>query len=208
MQSMRGFLARALFRLAHAINAALPGLKRLLPRSVQRFVLLNVLGAQRGYPDVSRLTLETEILPSVAKGYSRVLFVGTSSYTFWYERLFRRDQYTTIDSNPALAVWGAQDHIVAPVQEIGRHRLAGSFDCVVLNGVFGFGTNDPVAMRSVAVAVHGVMRPGGYLVLGWNTDMHEAPDRLGTFDGLFTHSGEPRCTFVGETHVYDFYRRQ
>ncbi len=200
---MKGFL-----RLAHAVNGALPGVKKLLPKPVQRFVHLNLLGAQRAYPDVSRKVLETEILPSVASRYAHVLFVGTGSYTYWYERLFRPGQYTTIDSNPAQAVWGAADHIVAPVQEIARHRLPGSFDCAVLNGVFGFGTDDPAAMRVVAEALHAVTAPGAYLVLGWNHDMQDDPDRLGTFDGLFRHSGELRRTFGAETHVYDFYVRQ
>ena len=197
-----------LSRLAHAVNVTLPGVKACLPKPVRRFVLLNVLGAQRSYPDISRRVLEVEILPAMAVRYSKILFVGTSSYTYWYERLFRPGQYTTIDSNPAHAVWGAKDHIVAPVQEIARHRPAGTFDCVVLNGVFGFGTDDPASMRVSAEALHAVMAASGYLVLGWNHDMQEDPDKLGTFNGLFRHSGEPRRTFGAETHIYDFYLRQ
>ena len=193
--------------LARAVNTVLPGVKNALPKPLRRFLLLNVAGAQRNYPDVSRKVLETEILPTLARQYAKVLFVGTSSYTYWYERLFWPGQYTTIDSRPAEAVWGAADHIVAPVQEIARHRPAGTFDCVVLNGVFGFGTDDPASMRAVAEALAKVMAPNGYLVLGWNHDMQEDPDKLGTFDGLFRHSGEPRRTFGAETHVYDFYRR-
>ncbi len=208
MQSMKGFLGRETSWLARTINTTFPSLKRLLPKPVCRFLLLNVLGAQRGYPDISRKVLEIELLPMIAGRHSRVLFVGTSSYTYWYERQFRRDQYTTIDSDPGQAVWGAADHIVAPVQEIGRHRPAGAFDCVVLSGVFGFGVNDPETMRDVALALHGVMSADGYLVLGWNDDMQEDPDKLGTFAGLFRRSGEPRRTFPGETHAYDFYLRQ
>jgi hypothetical protein len=208
MQPMKGFLGRGIGSFARTVNSAFPGLKGALPKTVRRFLLLNLLGAQRGYPDVSRKVLEAELLPAIAGRHSRVLFVGTSSYTYRYERLFRPGQYTTIDSDPSQAVWGAADHIVAPVQEIGRHRQAGAFDCVVLNGVFGFGTNDPPTMRAVAQALHDVMPANGYLVLGWNDDMQEAPDKLGTFAGLFRHSGEPRRTFPGETHVYDFYVRQ
>ena len=203
MASMKGFS-----HFVRLINAAFPGAKNVLPKSARRFVLLNLLGAQRSYPDISRRVLETEILPAVAARYAHVLFVGTGSYTYWYERLFRRGQYTTIDSNPAHAVWGAADHVVAPVQEIARHRPAGSFDCVVLNGVFGFGTDDHASMRRVAEALRAVAAPKAYLVLGWNHDMQEDPDKLGTFEGLFDHSGEPRRTFGAETHVYDFYVRQ
>ena len=208
MRAMKGFLGQGARRLARTINAAFPDLKGRLPKPVRRFLLLNLLGAQRGYPDISRKVLETELLPEIARRYSRVLFVGTSSYTYWYERLFRPGQYTTIDSDPSQAVWGAADHIMAPTQEVGRHRPAGTFDCVVLNGVFGFGTNDPLTMRAVALALHDVMAVGGCLVLGWNDDMQEDPDKLGTFEGLFQHSGEPRRSFPGESHLYDFYRRQ
>ncbi len=207
MLQMTGFLPRALAELARAVHTAVPALKDYLPKPLQRFLLLNVLGVQRSYPDVSRRVLETEILPAIARAFARVLFVGTSSYTYRYERLFGRGQLTPIESRPSEAVWGGPDHIVAPVQEIGRYRPAGSFDCAVLNGVFGFGVDEPVAMRAVAKALHGALKRDGYLVLGWNHDLQADPDKLGTFQGLFKHSGEPRRTFPGETHVYDFYRR-
>ena len=202
------FLVRLLYR----INGAAPWLKRMVPRGLHRFVLLKFLDINKDYDvmlreNPERLFLSNEVMPWVAANCRKVLFVGTSSYTYWYERLFRPGQYTTIDWRPAEAVWGAADHIAAPVQEIARHRPAGTFDCVVLNGVFGFGTDDPASMRAVAEALHKVMAPNGYLVLGWNHDMQEDPDKLGTFDGLFRHSGEPRRTFGAETHVYDFYRR-
>jgi len=200
-------MRKLLSRLAYALNDLLPGAKRLVPKSAARFLLLNVVGVQKSYPDVSRKVLEQEILPDIAKRYARVLFVGTGSYTYWYERLFRRGQFTTIESNPAHAVWGSDDNIVAPVQELGRHRPTGSFDCVVLNGIFGFGVKEPDEMRLVAAVLHDALQPNGYLVLGWNDDMQEDPDKLGTFDGLFRHCA-PRRTFAGETHVYDFYLRQ
>ena len=60
--------------------------------------------------------LEREILPWVAAHFSRILFVGTASYTYHYEKLFRRGQYTTIDLHPSTAVWGARDHIVGDLR--------------------------------------------------------------------------------------------
>lgn len=199
-------MRRLLSRLAYALNALAPGAKRLVPKPVARFLLLNVVGVQGSYPDVSRKVLEQEILPDIAKRYGHVLFVGTASYTYWYERLFRPGQFTTIEANPAHDVWGTDDNIVAPVQELGRHRPKGSFDCVVLNGIFGFGIKEPEEMRLTAQVLHDALTPKGYLVLGWNDDMQEDPDKLGTFDGLFTHCA-PRRIFAGETHVYDFYER-
>src|SRR5262249_33958442 len=144
--------------------------------------------------------------------FSRILFVGTASYTYHYERLFRRGQYTTIDQQPRSAVWGSSDHIVAPVQHINRFRPKGSFDCVVLNGVFGFGVDAVEDMRMVLKEVHDALRPNGFLLVGWNVDMHEDPEALGLYSPFFVRNGEgawtKRLRFPPDTHVYDFYRRR
>jgi SAM-dependent methyltransferase len=205
----------ALARLGRAVSSALPGIKGRLPKPIKRWLLLHVLGVNRDYESFSQLAsrrfLEHEVLPWLRDTCPRILFVGTAPYTFHYEKLFARDvdQYTTIDSDPAVAVWGARHHIVAPLQEIGRHRPAASFDAAVLNGVFGFGVDGQPAMREAAQALHGVLRPGGRLILGWNSDLHADPAMLGVLDELFAPDpGSPwgfRRTFPGEFHVNDFY---
>lgn len=201
-------LRSALFRLS-------PVARRILPRPVQRFLLLKVLRTNDGYLDLrqrpSRLFLEHEILPAVARHHRRVLFVGTGSYTYHYERQFRREQYTTIEMQPRNAAWGARDHIVAPVEEIGRHRPAGFFDCVILNGVFGYGVDTTAYQRRVIEALHEALQPGGLLVVGWNTDRHDDPVAAGLFEPYFEPCRQPpfdrRRQFPGETHIYDFFVR-
>ncbi|UYN93249.1 MAG: methyltransferase domain-containing protein [Enhydrobacter sp.] len=207
-----------LARLGHALNRALPGLRSLLPKPVKRWILLRVLEVNRDYESfadlASRRFLEHDVLPWLRETCPRILFVGTGPYTVHYEKLFARTphQYVTIDSDPAVAVWGARDHIVAQVQEIGRHRPDGHFDAVVLNGVFGFGVDDPPTMRAVAAALHAALRPGGRLVLGWNSDVHAAPEELGVLDEHFAPDRDSpwgfRRTFPGEFHVNDFYVRR
>lgn len=202
-------LKSALFRLS-------PIARRVLPRPVQRFLLLRVLRTNDRYASMaqrpSRLCMEREILPWVAGRYRHVLFVGTGSYTFHYERQFARGQYTTIEMQERNAVWGAPDHIVAPIEEIGQHRPAGAFDCVILNGVFGFGVNTREHQRVVIEALHRALQPGGLLVVGWNTDVHDDPESLGLYDPYFERCREPpfdrRREFAGETHVYDFLVRR
>ena len=208
---------QGLARLARAINRLAPGLKRLLPKPVHRFILLHLMDANRAYVALpalaSRRFMEREVLPWLRASCARILFVGTASYTHHYERLFRHDpgQFTTIDSNPAVAVWGAPQHIVAPIQEIGRVRPDALFDVVVLNGVFGFGVDDPATMADVIAAVHQALRPGGRLVLGWNVDLHADPATLGVIGPWFVpDEASPwgfRKTFDGEFHVNDFYAR-
>jgi SAM-dependent methyltransferase len=191
-----------------------PLARKLLPKRVQRFLLLKVLGTNRRYArmyhEASRVCLERELLPWLAAHYGRILFVGTSSYTFHYERLFRTDQYTTIDLQPRNAVWGARDHIVAPIEEIGRCRPHGHFDCVVLNGVFGFGVDDIEHMRRVIQALHDALQPQGFLVVGWNTNLHADPSPLlaTCFEPSTREPWVQRRIFPPETHVYDFLMRR
>jgi hypothetical protein len=211
-------MKRLFVRPGLAINRLIPGLKDLLPKSVHRWILLHVFGAKRDADVVaalpSRRFMHDELLPWLREHYSRILFVGTAAYTYDYEDLFRArpGQFTTLDVNPSAAVWGASDHLVCPIQEIGRWRAKGAFDCIVMNGVLGFGVNDPADMRMVMKAVHGVLEPGGLLVVGWNVGQHDDPDTLGIYEPYFaTCTALPWCRrvrFAGETHVNDFHVRR
>ena len=188
--------------------------RRLLPKGMQRSLLL-AHGANRPYAHLptlaSRQCLATEILPWLRDRCGSILFVGTASYTWQYETLFRPDRYTTLDIAPGVAVWGATRHIVAPVQDLTRHRPEGFFDGVVLNGVLGFGLDTPQEMRRAFEELHRALPAGGLLVVGWNTDRHEDPEALGLYDGRFARLLETpwaeRRQFPPETHVYDVYRR-
>jgi SAM-dependent methyltransferase len=188
--------------------------RQLLPKQMQRS-LLSAWGVNRPYAHfpglASRQCLETEILPWMRDRCRSILFVGTASYTCHYEALFRADRYTTLDISAGAAVWGARHHIVAPVQELGRHRPPGFFDGVVLNGVLGFGVDTEQQMRRTFEELHRVLAPGGLLVVGWNTDRHQDPQALGVYGDRFARVLEGlwagrRC-FPPETHVYDVYQR-
>jgi hypothetical protein len=193
--------------------------RKLLPKRAKRFILLNLMGVRKRYVHLrshaSRRFLEGEILPWIAAHCDRVLFVGTSAYTYQFERLFGRspEHYTTIDPETATRVWGARDHIVAPIQEIGRHRPAGHFDCIVFNGVFGFGIDDLSSQREAIAVLHEALAPGGLLMVGWNTNLMPDLEALGLFAPHFEEAQDlpwpHRTRFpLPETHVYDFYRKR
>lgn len=195
------------------------GAKKLLPKAAKRFILFHFMGIRRPYRNLrlnpSRLFLERDILPWLGQHYAKVLFVGTAPYTYQFERLFRRSrgQFTTIDPDAGTTVWGARHHIVAPIQEIGRHRPAGSFDCIVFNGVFGFGIDDPEDQRAAVKILYDALAPGGLLLVGWNTNLMSDPEERGIFTPYFVPAdGLPwpqRTRFaLPETHVYDFYKRR
>ena len=105
--------------------------------------------------------------------FKSVLFVGVGPYTSWYPTLFRTRphlSFITIDSNPAVAHWGAK----------GRHRISrlecladesasrDAYDLVVANGLFGFGTDSDRENAAVVDACHAVLKPGGRLLIGYS----------------------------------------
>jgi SAM-dependent methyltransferase len=203
----------------NVLSRIAPLAKRYLPKAAQRLVVLSLPTSRHLRAHIrqrpSRRFLERSILPWIADRYARVLFVGTAPYTHQIARLFRRrgDHYTTIESESGGALWGARNHIVAPIQEIGRHRPDGYFDCIVFNGVFGFGIDDLEGQRAAIKVLHDALAPNGLLLVGWNTNLLPDLDELGLFAPYFAEAEGlpwPHRTRFGlpETHVYDFYTRK
>ncbi len=203
------------FIAAALADPRLAAIKVLLPRSIKRFLLLHVFGADlepSRHP--SRQWLERELLPMLPRlGFKRVMFVGTGPYTWHYERIVLRagGEWITSDISPAAAVWGARRHVVADVQEIDRRFSLGYFDAVILNGVLGFGITTETELKTAALAMWRVLRPGGLLILGWNSDVIADPLNSQTVRNLFcaaTNLPFPaRHAFAAEAFVYDFQMR-
>jgi hypothetical protein len=193
-------------------NRHLGWLKPLLPRRAKRFLLLTLFGIGReGIRLPSRQMLEQDILPRLgALGFRRALFVGVAPYTSHYEAIARRGGATwaTCDVNPSAAVWGAKEHVTAPIEEIDRRFPPAAFDAVIVNGVLGFGLDTPAQVERAFTAVTNVLREGGLLLLGWNSDA--APDPLGAermrtdFRAAAELPFPPRREFASENFVFDF----
>lgn len=226
---LAGIKRVAVVPLFYWLNNRFPKAKELVPRRLRRFVLLRIVDVNRGYEklirtDPSRLFLEHKILPWVRDNYRRVLFVGTAPYTFHYENLFKAspDDLTTIDKNPGAQVWGSRQHIVGPIQDVGQHRPPGFFDAVILNGILGYkipelddyGVFELDDMRNTMRVLHGVIRPGGMLVVGWKPgDLPKSPYDLGVMTPWFEPHAHPEWgksqAFSGEVpHVYELYIRR
>lgn len=200
------------FITAALADSRLAHIKALLPRSIKRFLLLHVFGADlepSRHP--SRQWLEREVLPYLPElGFKRVMFVGTGPYTWHYERIALRagGEWITCDISPAAAVWGARRHLVADVQEIDRRFSPGYFDAVILNGVLGFGIKTETELKTAALAMWRVLRPGGLLILGWNSDAIADPLSSQTVRYLFRAATnlpfQARHAFAAEAFVCDF----
>lgn len=187
-------------------------LKGLIPRSIKRFLVLHLFGADMGpgaHP--SRKWLEQDVLPILPKlGFKRILFAGTAPYTWHYEAIVRRaeGEWITCDINQSAAIWGARRHVVAGVEELDRWFSAGYFDAVIINGILGFGINTDAELQAALCVVYRMLRPEGLLLLGWNSDATSDPLLAGCMRRLFGPLSAPplptRRAFELEAFVYDF----
>jgi hypothetical protein len=70
------------------------------------------------------------------------------------EDSFAGHDYYTIDVNPSAVAYGAgpRNHFVDSVEHADRYFDPASLDAILLNGVFGYGLDDPQrAEKSVGV---------------------------------------------------------
>jgi SAM-dependent methyltransferase len=137
--------------------------------SVLRFVR-GLFGLHTALQTPDRKVLDTVILPPLIRDPAcrRVVFVGCDWYTRHYEDMFAGADYWTIEVDPARARFGARQHLVGPMVEIGERFPPGSVDLVICNGVVGWGLNDPLEIEASLRACLKALRPGGVLVIGWN----------------------------------------
>ncbi|NBW07429.1 MAG: class I SAM-dependent methyltransferase [Caulobacteraceae bacterium] len=157
-----------------------------------------------------RKLLAEAYLPAMAAEGGRILWVGCRAYT--------ADDYAvlaaggaevwTTDIDPDAARWGVSGrHRTGDVCVIDQVFPDMTFDAISCNGVLGYGVDTPEQQRQALVAMANILRPGGRLLLGWNTDKIEDPVAAGLTSPEFTptpYAGqESRVRFDEVTHVYD-----
>lgn len=162
----------------------------------------------RNLPD-RRLMAEAYI-PAFAMCGGRILWVGCRRYT--------TPDYTALEAEGA-EVWTTDiDPEAARFGHPGRHRRGDlceidkvfadiTFDAIICNGVFGYGVDAIEQQRQAFAAMAAVLRPGGRLLLGWNTDKMADPIVAGLTDRWFDRASfagqDSRVRFDSVTHVYD-----
>jgi SAM-dependent methyltransferase len=122
------------------------------------------------YPSEDRQILECIIFPhyQLSPLHRNIVFVGNDWYTQGYGRIFGLKNFTTIDANPAKARYGSARNIVDYASNLDKHVGVGSIDLVFLNGVIGWGLNDPGEAEATFDCLGRCLRPGGHLIVGWN----------------------------------------
>jgi SAM-dependent methyltransferase len=138
---------------------------------------LRGVGVDVSLPTEDRRLLEQVVLPyfAAAPRFGRVLFVGCDWYTSRYEKLFAGRDYWTLEKDPRRRKHGAARHVTDALVNLPAHFAERHFDLIVVNGVLGWGLDEPEeAERSLAACVE-TLREGGVLVLGWNDVAEKRP---------------------------------
>lgn len=145
-----------------------------------------------------------------------VLFVGCESYTADYERdHFPRHEYWTMDPDEAHRRFAGSRHVVARLEELGRHFAPGCLDLIICNGVYGWGLNRREDCEAALSQCHLCLADEGQLLLGWNDVPKWDPAPLSALESLarfrqceFPPLGVSRyLTNTSYRHTYDFYRK-
>jgi SAM-dependent methyltransferase len=188
--------------------------KGLMPRPV-RLWAKDILNARRVRSNPARIVLVQEILPVYAACGGRILWIGCRRYTRNYGPLLKRNggECWTVDIESSHAKWGETGrHFTLDLLSIDRLIAPASFDTVLCNGVLGFGVDTRPAQLAALMAMGSILKPGGRLLLGWNTDRVEDPLSFDFIQSAFvgddlTGWGTRRA--VPEAgYVYDFLRRK
>jgi SAM-dependent methyltransferase len=197
--------------LAQSVSVAVA--KRILPRPL-RLWAKDILNAHRVERNPGRVVLVKQILPAYAEFGGRILWVGCRRYTKSYAALLNRQggECWTTDIEPTHAKWGERGrHVTADLLRIDEIFPSQSFDIVLCNGVFGFGVDTRESQSAALTAMHTILKPGGRLLLGWNTDRVDDPTQLDFArqafvpDTLTGHAGSLAVPEAG--YVYAFLRR-
>jgi SAM-dependent methyltransferase len=162
-----------------------------------------------------RVFLERRVVPYLAsRRAAQVLFVGCRMYTQHYPALFGAAGMTawTMDIDPAAEAFGhAGHHRTLDLLDLDDRSFPVVFDAVVLNGVFGYGVDDPGAIDAALGVVARLLRGGATLVVGWNRDRSVDPLTLpaaAAFAPCPLEDGRARIAFDSVTHVYDLLVRR
>jgi len=162
---------------------------------------------------LDRRVLECTIMPALDRKQP-ILFVGTHWYTARYKRMYRDLDLHTMDYDPQQARFGADHHITDSLENVARHFARQSLGSIVCNGVFGWGLNSRESVQQAFDSCYELLKPGGWLIVGWNDipsrkpfDLSEVPalnrfDRV-PFPGI---DREEIALATYNRHVFSFYR--
>lgn len=193
---------------------------RNLIRLIKKIVPANVWAWMRQYradyqtskaPD--RVVLIKEIIPALPLT-GAVLWIGCRRYTKDYYGLIERRgaRCWTMDIDPGAKQWGRSGrHIIGDILDLKKLYSDQRFDVIFCNGIFGWGVDSAAMQQQAAEAMAAVSKPGGWMLLGWDTN--RIADPLQNVAPWFAHAslpefGERKIIEGYYSHVYDLFRRR
>ncbi|MCW1916628.1 class I SAM-dependent methyltransferase [Luteolibacter sp. GHJ8] len=193
-----------------------PIARLLLPSDFRLYLRTRRMGGHFRLRTPDRIFLEDEVVPWLRDqaGVKAVLDVGCDWYTRAYPDLTGAERYETIDLDPAKARHArSSKHHVGSVLELDRHVEADAFDLIMCNGVLGWGVNERNQIAEAAGQLARALKPGGWLVLGWNDVDPWRPACLKAFEiaplkrVLFPPAGsDTHLTETKSRHTYRFFK--
>ena len=156
---------------------------------------------------VDRFLLENAVFPFINQvSRKRLLFIGVEIYTCHYQQLLKSCDFYTIDQNPELSRFGAQplstNHIVADARLVNILYPPSSFDFVIANGLYGYGSeyDDLIA---ICISISSILRQDGLLILGINASDHLIDSFLSSLSYIYHPVENTLLSSLFRLSVYD-----
>jgi SAM-dependent methyltransferase len=190
-------------------------------RPVIGFPLLVCWGIGLYRPE-DRRVLEDIIIPCYQKdpAIQRILIVGVNRPGRHYPSLFAGKICLSIDLDHKRARYGAAQHIIDHIENLGHHIEPESLDLILMNGMIGWGINDQAALESVIETCHRHLCPGGSLLLSTDASRsgHGSLSEVRTLqEGFYATPLKPfgACSAVAAVpwhpkpeHVFYFFKKR
>ena len=192
-------------------------LRRIVPRGLRLRSKMRWKNGRWRLATPDRVFLEDVIVPGLLADHEirTVLDIGVAWYTKSYPKLFRGVDYWTIDVDPAAEDIASAQHHTLSATKLTEKFSPGQFDLIMCNGVFGWGLNTPEDVETALEECAAVLRPDGWLVVGWNdmngrrvaglSDLFEKRFRRETFAPVGDDHFIPATPYA---HRFDFLRRR
>ena len=125
-----------------------------------------------------RKVLHDVILPGLAAKSSvkSLLDIGCEWYNLHHQRVFSKQEYTTIDIEDDRKSFGARQHVTGSVLELDKYFETDKFDLLIANGIIGHGVTKKTDVVEMAKQIAHVIKPGGYVLIGWNDRGNGLPE--------------------------------
>lgn len=164
-----------------------------------------------------RNVLEEIIFPYILAAYEpqKIFDIGREDYQSFYNEFFAGRELWSLDFDPKRKKYGAKGkkHITDDAANVKAHFENGYFDFILMNGVFGWGLNDPKKIEQAISGIHDILKPGGVFIMGWNDTKDLTPVPLNEIKALkkfiplpfpeLDNSVQFKC--INGEHTYNFF---